>query len=459
MTYEPGWQSALWSASFDGFPFTATKHRTTLGRQLAIKEYPYYDNVVIEDMGLGQQIFEVQGYLSGDASATEANAFELLMAVGGAGLLMHPARGPVFCQPIASTISNVGGGVFELTLTVILNIKNPLTSALGLGYIATLAISTVLNGVLDAIIGVFSGSGGGSGGNAPAVNAVGVVCSQFCAAATASKTNAQAVAGGVTGLGVVLAGSNSTLGRFDGGNLSPQYVAAVLAPLAASSSAITAISAGSIALLAAATASRTLVSSDVVVVIQQAGLSTPATLVAAVQVLIVDLVATIADPADQINLLAALASFQPELSTGASAVAQEIQAAQAATGAMLRRISLCALATASGQYAPTSSTQALAILSLIAPLFDSEILHAADAGDLEVYQQLRSLRAATVTDLQTRAIALPNLITLNLPIVTPLVRLAYELYQDATRVDDLLQRNGTLWHPLFSCLNIEALSS
>lgn len=157
---------------------------------------------------------------------------------------------------------------------------------------------------------------------------------------------------------------------------------------------------------------------------------------------------TINDPLDQIRLLCGLASFQP----GPTDIVGR------ATAAVCRRSALASLALATADWQPTSSTETISILSLIDPIFDAEILYAADNGDVTSYQQLRTLRANVVTDLRQRGSQLPELLTVTRGKSLPSLMLAYELYADARRQTELVARNSDVPHPAFFPVQFEALS-
>jgi prophage DNA circulation protein len=187
-------------------------------------------------------------------------------------------------------------------------------------------------------------------------------------------------------------------------------------------------------------------------------MSTPTDVAKSIQLLAENFRLTMTDPADQIRMLAQLAAYQADPVPGSSVTAADVRTTVAATAALCRRAALSSLARATSSYAPTSSDDAIAVLELVAPLYDAEILYAADAGDNNSYSALRQLRSSVIVDLQTRAAALPNLIQVALPGPVPAAVVAYDLYTDAARADDLLSRNPDIWNPLFLPSGIEALS-
>jgi len=215
-------------------------------------------------------------------------------------------------------------------------------------------------------------------------------------------------------------------------------------------------------------------------------------LAASVQEITEALRAACVDPADAIHLLSQLAGFVapgttttilPDVGTqdgfglvtetglpiiGAQAVTIAITSTapiglaitglQTAVAALCRRAALTSLARACADYTPTSSDDALGVCVLVVDLFDAEIQVAADAADDASYQALRQLRTSVVSDLVTRAAQLPSLVLVQTPVPMPALALAYRLYRDATRADDLTARSGAQ-HPAFLPVEFKVLSA
>jgi prophage DNA circulation protein len=131
---------------------------------------------------------------------------------------------------------------------------------------------------------------------------------------------------------------------------------------------------------------------------------------------------------------------------------------QDATAALCRRTALGSLANACAAYQPTSSNDAQALQAAVAPLFDAEITIAADAGQDATYLALRAMRTAVVKDLIVRGASLPALRVVTSAEPQPALTLAYRLYLDATRADDLIARADPI-HPAFMPLSFSALAS
>lgn len=105
----------------------------------------------------------------------------------------------------------------------------------------------------------------------------------------------------------------------------------------------------------------------------------------------------------------------------------------------------------------TSSNDGLAALALITAAFEDAEAYAADNHDPATYQSLIALGATVARDLTTRAAPLPRLTTFSFPRPTTSHVLAYRLYGDANRCDELRGEN-TVIHPAFMPASGTALS-
>ena len=162
-----------------------------------------------------------------------------------------------------------------------------------------------------------------------------------------------------------------------------------------------------------------------------------------------------ADPVDAVNILASMvAAPLPSLAQPSQQLAQQ------QTASLFRRAALASMALACADYQPNSSTEANAMINLVGGLLDTEQVAAADAGELDSYNALRSLRQAVIADLRARSAALPELITINLPGNLPSLAMAYRLYGDATREPGMVARVGlAVVHPGFMPPLFEALAA
>ena len=146
------------------------------------------------------------------------------------------------------------------------------------------------------------------------------------------------------------------------------------------------------------------------------------------------------NPADAVRLLSVLAAYEPAIAASTAPVTAAIGALSTAMGQLFRRAALTSLARACAAYQPSSYDDAVAIRTAVAAIFDVEIVAAADAGQDASYQALRALRAAVTNDLATRGQDLARLTVITTALPQPSLAIAYRLYRDATRSDDLIAR-------------------
>jgi len=204
--------------------------------------------------------------------------------------------------------------------------------------------------------------------------------------------------------------------------------------------------------------------------------------------------AACANPADAIRLLSGLASFQATtpfdgpnpVSDQAASIALTIyfaagsgfagqpiaawptwfgdpfvlQFAQlvGAAAVLMRRAAAISLARASATYVPTSYQDAVAKRGLVDGVLQSVILEAGNLFDDASYLALEALDVAVVTDLKTRGGNLAQIVNRSFGAQQPALVLAYRLYQNASRADEILARNDTA-HPAFLPVNLELAAS
>lgn len=138
------------------------------------------------------------------------------------------------------------------------------------------------------------------------------------------------------------------------------------------------------------------------------------------------------DPADATRLLAALAA----------------SAGNGPTGVFCRRAAVVELCRAAADYRPTSYDDAAGLRARLCALLDREITDAGDAGEDEVFRAFHALRAAVVQDLTARGASLARVVAVERRRSLPAAVLAHQLYRDATRAEELVERVDPP-HPLF----------
>lgn len=101
-----------------------------------------------------------------------------------------------------------------------------------------------------------------------------------------------------------------------------------------------------------------------------------------------------------------------------------------------------ALLSAPVQIDGYDTAQAAATLrDTLTDAIDTVCLTADDA----TYQQWRDLRAAVVADLSARAATLPSLVTFVPTRTLPALVIAYRLYGDASRAEEIVARNDLIY--------------
>lgn len=434
------WALGLQPASWRGVQFAVRNSTIKRGRRIAVHEYPFRDDVWVEDLGRGTRVVSFTGFLIGDDVFAQRDDMVAAAEAPGIGELVHPSLGS-----LQATVTEFSAGerfdlgrVVEIEFSFIQGADAPIFPTDDLATFLKTAIA-VVQGVtaiarsfqndLNLILGV----GPALKGYATSLyaGAFGVVSSFAELAGTAANDTA-AIVGSVAGL----PGNN---GRYANTGVSVLQPASVTVESA----------------LIGVTAARTVVATAVATV----NATTDSTALPAVVYAMTEAARTVAqNPVDQIRLLSGMAAFSPPITTSTSIFGVATAAMQKSMAALCRRSALLSLATATTIYQPDSYQAALAVIQSIVALFDAEILLAADAGDIVAYQALGDLRTAIVADLVARGSQLPELIMVSRRASLPSLVLAYQLYGDATRSDDLIARVNPI-APLFMPLVFQALAS
>jgi len=427
------WAADLQDASWRGLPFVVRSSSIRRGRRVVVHEYPYRDIPWVEDLGRGTRVFGFTGYLIGDDVFAQRDAMVEAAETGGPGDLVHPSIGAVQANLVEFTAGErmERGRVVELEFSFIQSADQAVypsdddsTQDQTLDDADTAdagASDDFLSDVADAIA---LGSSVVSAG-------LGIV-GQWIGLIDEAISDAAMIAGAVTGL------PGANFGRYANGGRT------VLQPTGTTAqSAIVALSTARAAVSVSAAATASAIPSD---------------LPSGCQSLAEGVRATAGDPADQIRIISSLAAFSPVVLSLTAPIGAAIVTMQTATAALCRRAALTSLARASASYQPTSYDDAVERIQAITTLFDAEILAAADAGDMTTYLALRALRTAIVSDLIARGSLLPRVVTVTRAATLPSLVLAYQLYRDATRSDDLIARVNPV-HPMFMPLSFRALAS
>jgi hypothetical protein len=97
-------------------------------------------------------------------------------------------------------------------------------------------------------------------------------------------------------------------------------------------------------------------------------------------------------------------------------------------------------------------------LARMSALYDPEVEAAADQHDSGTYQALIALYAATVRDLASRALLLPQVVIMEFGVPAPALWLAQRIYQDGSRADEMVAENRVI-NPCFMPRTIRVLAA
>ena len=432
------WAATLRTASWRGIPFAVRANRIQRGRRTAVHQYPYRDAVWVEDLGRGMRSVTFDAFLIGDDVYAQRDAFSAACDVPGPGTLVHPSLGTLQVSNVQFSAGESAerGRVVELELTFVeCGADRPLyptTIVSTQAQTTAQAAQTDLAAASDFLADTATAAAMGADVIAPGV---------LVAAAWGRLANtAMADAGVIASVTLGLPSTDPTVspGRYAAGKqATPQPVGTT------ASGAIQALTTARAATAAAVS-----------------GLSTAGatTLPTAAQAVAAAVLAATPEPADQVRTLSTMGAFTTTATTSTAPIGASIATMQASTAALCRCAALAALARSTAAYQPTSYDDAAALLDAVTALLDAEIVSAADAGDTASYLALRALRTAVAEDLTTRGSALPHLVTVARNVPLPSLLLAWELYADASRSDDLIGRANPI-SPLFMPVKFQALAS
>lgn len=116
------WADTLQPASWRGCGFAVFESITNGGRRTALHEYPYRDDVWIEDLGRAPRAFSFRAFIVGDDVYDQRDAMRAALEQPGPGVLTHPSLGNLTCSltpPFAMREVWDSGRVVELEFTFI----------------------------------------------------------------------------------------------------------------------------------------------------------------------------------------------------------------------------------------------------------------------------------------------------------------------------------------------------
>lgn len=434
------WLANLLPASWRGIPFQIRGTRFQAGRRVALHVYPFRDDCWPEDLGRAERLFDFSAFVIGDDCHAQAKRLIEAAERPGDGVLNHPWLGPrtvTLLEPLEGSERFDLGRVIELRFRFVQGGKPVYPSSAADTQSASNAAG--LSAFL-AQTAAFAGKVAGIAGLGATVVRAGVaVVRGFVAQAQELGGDSALIQHAVAGLPPP---PGAWYGRDGAGSRTR-----LLSGASDSAGAIAAVTTAR-AQLAAASAN-----AAAQALVMGAGNPLPPAVLAVTG----QLRGCCNDPADAVRLLSALAAHPVAVDAGTGPTSLKVAALQQATGALCRQAALVSLAAACATLRPANAADARAVRDGVVALFDAEILRAADLGAGPEYAALRRLRTAMIADLNARAAQLPDLVEVHTAVPMPALVLAYKLYGDAGRADELTARSGAV-SSLFLPTAFEALS-
>lgn len=417
--------------SWRGIPFAVMGTGGEPGRKFAVHDYPFRDTPWAEDLGRKGRLYRIRGFVNGALCQAQRDLLVSATETKGNGLLVHPSLGAIQAACLRFEWRERDGytNVIDLEFEF-LEQRNYLSTTILTALHAAIGVATIaFNAAASSDYGSIATPKMAVGASVVGA-AVGTASNWAAGALTALSSPAAYTAAVAT-----VPGNNGRYASLNAGTVDPSAtVSSALAALSASQQALAAY----VAAIGAQ--------------VDAMGLA------AAILAVPEALRGSIPDPGTQIALLTLLAEFDQAVLASSAPIGGAIAAARIATAMLCRQGALLSIATACSEWQPTSSNEAETLRQWVGTLLDNEATIAADAGYDATWQALRALRANVVQDLAQRASQLPDIMTVTRNAPLPALVLAQQVYADATRAPDLIQRANPI-HPAFMPVAFEALSS
>jgi prophage DNA circulation protein len=408
------WLTTLWPASFKGVPFFFEQDKEKGGRGLVIHEFPNRDDPFIEDLGEAPRFYSGSAYVHGDNADSLASALKAALASRGAGILVVPYFGPVtvHCQTferatqrdqmgyvafeIECVRKGVDSGLISVPLLQNIAFGAAQSLAVALGGLFPTSISTLdqADYVVSAVTDTFAG----------AAATIDVMRQSYPVDPKVSATLRDTIASYVATVPAII--TNTVLPGDDAKSLADVLIGMV----------------------------------------RDFGDAMPAD--SAVRASL-EFAAAFADPAPVMITIAG----QPYLSPTAM-----VQAANASAASRVARLAgLTAYAEATLRRTFTSRPDGVTARGEVAERFENELYQTNGAENAALYVAIENLRGKVIDWLTMTINNLAPVITVESNRIRPSLDLAWILYADPTRADELVARNKVR-HPSFMPREITALA-
>lgn len=431
--------SQLQTASYRDIEFGVLEGVSRFGRRNALHEYPFRDTPWVEDLGQATRTTEVKGFIVGDDVIARRKALIAALEAKGDGQLVHPTLGKRTVALLDWTCREVWdrGRYFEFNFRCVEQGQRQFPKAVQRSG-ADVQEASKLSDFQAArafgkktVAALRTGLAAASEGLKQA-RAWASIASQ-----------AQRDATSLVNLATTLPGQFGRLLARAGGVRTGEVlvVGAQLTVDLLKVQAATARANVDTAVVALDTAGQGL------------GPATTSDFASAAQALALAVRVNAPTPGDAIRALALLVGFAAVGGTSGAALTVQAESVR-----VLRRAAAAQLALAVATYAPLSSEDAAFVRLIVVDALDRLITDAADAADDDVFAEMRSLKAATVADINARGASAPSLVTVATPSSMPSLVLASRLYDDVLREPELVNRAAPR-HPAFMPVSFQALST
>ena len=435
--------SELQPASWRGVPFAVRGGALKVGRRVAVHEYPFRDDVWVEDLGRAGRRISLTGFLVQDAAYLGASVGNIgggdviaqraaMIAAcetpdNGDGELVHPSLGhlTVSLLDFDCEESAEHGRSFELRFTFI---------AAGQPQFPTLAIATQAQTALS-VVAAYAAAAQDFANQLSALLTTPPLVGELERTAQAFAVDAQAITERATNLVSMVATLPGEFGRYVG-----QFTDSIRNPLTTLAQ-----------LSGQAAQAREAAQEAGQALAGAAGLADPAGMSQAAQALVTAVQTANPDPHQAVQSLVSL----QQGTTAQTRANASLTAANAASVALYRRCAVIALADSTPDYALTSYDDAQALRTSVCDALDAEIVAAADTGDDASFAALTAVEVAVVQDLTTRGATLATMQQVKTAQSMPMLVLAYRLYQDVSAYDALLQQVNPV-NPAFAPVTFRA---
>lgn len=424
----------LQPAKWRNLPFGVSSIALSLGRKIAVHEYPYVDGIYAEDLGAKGKAFHVMGFIVEGGGAyggkgtlkQQLEEFEKAAMQWGDSEFIHPTLGarPKMCLLNLDIEQDQQGRVAALRFTLLENKVKPTTMVVANTQAQTLALSAVAKKatLLETLMMI--------------KGAVRSVRAGILSVVNRFTTMVRQVISTATSLFSMITGLPGEIGRYIG--------SAIPQDLKTNKTIQQLIGLGS--------ANRV----NVINKVEQLANALDDMDIEKIVNGISDTVSSVfesnPDPVQALNAMLPFAN-SPSMPSGTDE----------ATGFnllndLIRRTAVICLAESTAKRAYVSYDDALNTRTIVCQYLDQELKIAGDQGLDDTYNALMNLRISVAQDLTRRGTDLAKVEQITAAASLPSLVWAQRLYQDSQREKELVKSANPI-HPAFMPINFKALSS